>query len=76
MTMQILTKPKTKEVKIFEFNGEIVSRVIAEINGQDVQILSYDGSPMLTILIGESAEQVHILNMDEYIARMTQGEQP
>lgn len=68
MNTQILTKPKTKEVKIFKLNGQIVSRVIAEINGQDVQILSYDGSPLLTVLIGECAEQVHIIDLDEYLA--------
>ena len=68
-SMQVLNKPKTLDVNIFELNGESVSRVIMEINGQAVQVLSYDGSAMLTVVIGESAEQVHIINLDEYLAR-------
>ena len=72
-SMQVLNKPKTLDVSIFELNGEIVSRVIMQINGQSVQVLSYDGSAMLTVVIGESAEQVHIINLDEYLARKIGG---
>ena len=72
-SMQVLNKPKTLDVNIFELNGEIVSRVIMQINGQSVQVLSYDGSAMLTVVIGESAEQVHIINLDEYLARKIGG---
>lgn len=71
--MQVLTKPKTLDVNIFELNGEIVSRVIMEINGHEVQVLSYDGHPVLTVVIGESVEQVHIINLDEYLARKIGG---
>ena len=68
----VITKPKTKSVDVFELNGQTVKRVVMEINGRDVQVLSYDLSPMLTVLIGDKAEQVHIIDLDEYITEQVQ----
>ena len=73
--LQVITKPRARrelqpqilETEIFQLHGETINRVIMAVNGCTVQIIMHDESPYLTVAIGDTVKQVHILDLDEYI---------
>jgi hypothetical protein len=58
-------------VETFMLNGEEVQRVTLTMNGHDVQVLAYGESPSLSVMVDDDlVEQVHLILLDEFLARV------
>ena len=48
-------------------DGERCARVIMDVCEHIVQVLQYGESPVLTVVVDDDAEQVHINALDKYL---------
>lgn len=63
-----------KVIDVSEFkdaDGVIIDRVVVDVHGHDVQILSYDNSPQVVVKVDERMEQMHITEIDHFIRSNT-----
>lgn len=63
---------KVVDVSEFEQDGEIISRVVVDVHGHDVQILAYDNSPQVVVKVDGAVEQMHISEIDHFIRAHTE----
>ena len=72
----ITTLPQLGTWQVNKFNlsdGEPVERGAGEINGHEVQVLIYNGDTSAVIVcIDAHAEQMPLINVNEYIQEQTQ----
>jgi len=58
----------------FTLDGETVNRVVMICNGHDVQVLGYGESPLLTVMVGDNAEQVLDIALEQYLEIVCKAE--
>ena len=50
---------------------EVIDRVVLDVNGHDVQVLAYDNSPQVVVMVDDAVEQMHISEIDHFIRSNT-----
>jgi hypothetical protein len=67
------TDPVVKVIEVEEYieNGVIVSRAAFDVNGHDVQIVSYNHSENVGVKVDSTIIEMHIDHVDQFIKDRT-----
>lgn len=69
-----MAKPKVIQHDTFKnHEGETVNRYVLDVDGQTVQVLQYDESPRVVVLVNDTAAQVDQAQVKNFVTSQTGG---
>jgi len=62
-----MNKFKVLEIATSRQNGEQINRMCLDVRGHDVQIISYDNDPIVSVQFDNDVVMMDITQVDQYI---------
>ena len=60
-----------EETTFTDADGVLVDRLVVDVHGHDVQIVSYDKGPQVVVKVDEHVRQMNITQVDHFIRSNT-----